>query len=64
MAAVCSKPTQWRIQDFPGHQPWGVGGHQPIIWPIFYQKLHENEEIWPRWGGGVPCTIPPNVTFH
>ena len=24
------------------------GEHQPIIWPIFFQKLHENEEILGR----------------
>ena len=33
------------------------GGRQPIIWPIFSQKLHENEEILGR--GGARPSRPP-----
>ena len=40
---------QWRIQDFPD------GGRQPIIWPKFPRKLHENEI---NWTGGASLAPP------
>ena len=56
----CSGDNQWQIQDFPeggGCQlpRWGC---QPIIWPNFYLKLHENERIWTQTGGRVPGATP------
>ena len=54
-AMKCSDPSilvtmkhayQWRIQGFTDR------GHQPIIWPNFSLKLHENERNWTEEGGG------------
>ena len=45
--------NQWRIEDIPEEgAPAPEGGRQPIIWPIFFRKLHEIEEISDRLGGG------------
>ena len=47
-AALCIRWSgQWRVQDFPdgGANPPGWGC-QPIIWPNFPRKLHENERNW------------------
>ena len=47
MCPECTYNSQWRIQDFlKGHQPLR-GECQPIIWPIFSEKLHENEDSQP-----------------
>ena len=34
------------------------GGRQPIIWPIFSQKLHEDEEILSQRGGHASLAPP------
>ena len=33
-------------------------GRQPIIWPNFYRKLHENERIWTKRGSACPWRHP------
>ena len=42
--AIIHEMMAERIQDFPreGRQPLRRG-RKPIIWPIFFQKLNENE---------------------
>ena len=39
-----------QIQDFPEAAPTPEGERQSIIWPIFFWKLHENEENWTEGG--------------
>ena len=56
LAEACSGRS--RISQTGGGRlqlPWW--GHQPIIWPNFYQNLHENERIWTR-GGTHPWCHP------
>ena len=48
---------QSRISQTGGRQlPWW--GRQPITWPNFYRKLHENERIWTERGTCIPLDPP------
>ena len=44
-------------REFPFPTPEGVS--QPIMWPKFCWKLHENENIWTKGASLTPPTDPP-----
>ena len=50
--------TQWPVVDPEFLRKGGCQlprfGRQPIIWPNFYRKVHENQRIWTQ--GGIPGT--------
>ena len=46
-----------RIFQTGGANPKG-GGRQPIIWPIAFGKLHENERTWTE--SGCVCSLCPS----
>ena len=55
-------PIQWRIQDFPdGGASISKVGLQPIIWPKFPRKLHENKRIWTQGRRGTSLVPPPQI---
>ena len=57
---TCNKSTfiqQWRIQDFP--QGGAPTSKSALIFQFCSRKLHENERIWTRGGGGGASLAPP-----